>query len=50
MQLLWLKMKIQWSERSYFEDQELIIQLTKKLLMQSLASFQQPRDSTVLFF
>ena len=33
MQVLWLKMKIQLSERSYLEDQTLIIQLTKKLLM-----------------
>ena len=39
MQVLWLKMKIQLSERSYLEDQTLIIQLTKKLLMQPLVSF-----------
>ena len=32
-------MKIQLSERSYFEDQTLIIQLTKKLLMHPLVSF-----------
>ena len=50
MQALWLKMKIQLSERFYLEDQTLIIQLTKKLLMQPLVSFQQPSDSTVLFF
>ena len=39
MQVSWLKMKIQLSERSYLEDQTLIIQLTKKLLMQPLVSF-----------
>ena len=39
MQVLWLKMKIQLSERSYLEDQTLIIQLKKKLLMQPLVSF-----------
>ena len=39
MQALWLKMKIQLSERFYLEDQTLIIQLTKKLLMQPLVSF-----------
>ena len=39
LQVLWLKMKIQLSERSYLEDQILILQLTKKLLMQRLVSF-----------
>ena len=39
MQVLWLKMKIQLSERFYFEDQTLVIQLAKKLLMQPLFSF-----------
>ena len=39
MQVLWLKMKIQLSERSYLEDQTFVIQLTKKLLMQPLVSF-----------
>ena len=39
MQVLWLKMKIQLSEHSYLEDQTLIIQQTKKLLMQPLVSF-----------
>ena len=39
MQVLWLKMKIQLSERSYLEDQTSIIQLTKKLLLQPLVSF-----------
>ena len=39
MQELRLKMKIQLSERSYLEYQTLIIQLTKKLLMQPLVSF-----------
>ena len=33
---IWPKMKIQLSECSYLEDQALIIQLTKKLLMQPL--------------
>ena len=32
-------MKVQLSERSYLEDQALIIQLTNKLLMQTLVSF-----------
>ena len=32
-------MKIQLSKRSYLEDQNLIIQLTKKLLMQPLVYF-----------
>ena len=50
MQVLWLKIKIRLSERSYLGDQTLIIQLTKKLLMQPLVSFWQPSDSTVLFF
>ena len=39
MQELRMKMKIQLSERSYLEYQTLIIQLTKKLLMQPLVSF-----------
>ena len=39
MQVLWLEMKIQLSECSYLEDQTLIIQLKKKLLMQPLVSF-----------
>ena len=39
MQVLWLKMKIQLSESSYLEDQNLITQLRKKLLMQPLVSF-----------
>ena len=34
-----MKMKIQLSERSYLEDQTLLIQLTKKLLMQPFVSF-----------
>ena len=38
MQELWLKMKIQLLERSYLEDQALIIQLANKLLMQPLVS------------
>ena len=32
-------MKIQLSERSYLKDQTLIIQETKKILMQPLVSF-----------
>ena len=39
MQVLWLKIKIRLSERSYLGGQTLIIQLTKKLLMQPLVSF-----------
>ena len=39
MQELRLKMKIQLSERCYLDYQTLIIQLTKKLLMQLLVSF-----------
>ena len=39
MQVFWLKMKIRLSERSYLKDQTLLIQLTKKLLMQPLVSF-----------
>ena len=33
MEVYWLKMKIQSSERFYLEDQTLLIQLTKKLLI-----------------
>ena len=36
MQVFWLKMKIQLSERSYLEDQNLLTESTKKLLMQPL--------------
>ena len=43
-------MKIQLSESSYLEDQTLMIQLTKQLLMQTLVSFSQTSDSTVHFF
>ena len=43
-------MKIRLSERSFLEDQALLIQRTKKLLMQPLVSFYEPSDSTVLFF
>ena len=32
-------MKIQLSERAYLEDETLVIQLTKKLLMEPLVSF-----------
>ena len=32
MQVLWLKMKIQLSEHSYFEDQTLIIQLLSEII------------------
>ena len=39
MQVFWLKIKVQLSERSYLEDQTLLIQLTKKLLMQPLVLF-----------
>ena len=39
MPVFWLKMKIQLPGRSYLEDQTLLIQLTKKLAMQSLVSF-----------
>ena len=39
IQLFWLKMKIQLSERSYLEDQTLLIQLTKKSLIPALVSF-----------
>ena len=42
-------MKIQLSERAYLEDETLVIQLTKKLLMESLVSFKQPSDSTIIF-
>ena len=39
MQVFWLEMKVQLSERSYLEDQTLLIELTKKSLMQPLVSF-----------
>ena len=39
MQLFWLKMKIPLSERSYLEDQNVLTELTNKLLMQPLVSF-----------
>ena len=39
MQVFWLEMKIKLSERSDLEDQTLLIQLAKKLLMQPLVSF-----------
>ena len=39
MQAFWLEMKVQLSERSYLEDQTLLIELTKKSLMQPLVSF-----------
>ena len=39
MQVLWLKMKILLLERSYLGDQTLIFQLPKKILMQTLVSF-----------
>ena len=38
MQIFWLKMKNQLLESSRSEDQTLLIQLQKKLLMQSLVS------------
>ena len=34
-----MEMNIQFSERFYLEDQTLLIQLPKKLLMQLLVSF-----------
>ena len=39
MQVFWLEMKVRLSERSYLEDQTLLIELTKKSLMQPLVSF-----------
>ena len=50
LQIFWLKMKNQLSESSRSEDRILLIQLQKKLLMQSLVSFYQSSDSAVLFF
>ena len=50
MQVFLPKMKIQLLECSYLEDQTLLIQLTKKLIMQPLVSFSQPSDSTDRFF
>ena len=38
MQIFWLKMKNQLLESSRSENQTLLIQLQKKLLMQSLVS------------